>query len=122
MNTHFLQHVLLNLHSLYVLKADGYDPRKSKVSADTMEKWRVEAVSADLQDVPGIGPAAIKKLAEGEKGDQVTNTYQLFGKVRQDSNQHTRSPKMTIRHLPDIQLNGAYSHNLVFGSAHSSLC
>ena len=75
----------------HVLQADGYDPRKSKVSADTMERWRVEAVSANLQDVPGIGPAAIKKLAEGDKGDQVTNTYQLFGKVRQDDNQHTRA-------------------------------
>jgi ferritin len=31
--------------------------------------------------VPGIGPAAVRKLAEGDEGaDSVTNTYQLFGK------------------------------------------
>ena len=47
-----------------------------------MEQWRVKAVTASLLDVPGIGPAAVKKLAEGDKDDRVSNTYQLFGKVR----------------------------------------
>lgn len=63
-------------------QADGYDPKKSKVSTDTMEQWRVKAVTASLLDVPGIGPAAVKKLAEGDMDDKVSNTYQLFGKVR----------------------------------------
>lgn len=35
----------------------------------------MEAVSGNLIDVPGIGPAAIKKLEACE----ITNTYQLFG-------------------------------------------
>jgi len=62
-------------------KEDGYDPRKSKVSDDVMENWRVTPVTGDLNDVPGIGPAAIKKLAEGQTpDDMITNTYQLFGK------------------------------------------
>jgi hypothetical protein len=65
------------LSPLFV-QADGYDPRKSKVSDDRMEVWRKEAVSGNLIDVPGIGPAAISKLAESD--DQITNTYQLFGK------------------------------------------
>jgi hypothetical protein len=38
-------------------------------------------VSGEIQDVPGIGPAAAKKLAAGEGDDKVTNTYQLIGKV-----------------------------------------
>lgn len=64
-------------HSLsYSLQADGYDPKKSKVSDDRMEQWRTESVSGNLSDVPGIGPATIGKLAE----DGITNTYQLFGK------------------------------------------
>ncbi|KAL3943276.1 MAG: hypothetical protein SGBAC_002647 [Bacillariaceae sp.] len=60
---------------------DGYDPRKSKVSDDTMEVWNSSQVSGDLKEVPGIGPAAVKKLAEADEGpDKITNTYQLFGK------------------------------------------
>lgn len=39
-------------------------------------------IKGDITEVPGIGPAAAKKLAEGEPDDQVTNTYQLIGKVR----------------------------------------
>lgn len=48
-----------------------------------MEQWRVEKVTGNLEDVPGIGPAAVKRLAEGgeDDDDAVTNTYQLFGKV-----------------------------------------
>jgi hypothetical protein len=43
-----------------------------------MDKWRTEPVTGDLNEVPGIGAAAIKKLAECD--DRITNTYQLFGK------------------------------------------
>ena len=52
--------------------------RRSKVSDNTMEIWRTEAVTGDLLEVPGIGPASVKKLAECD--DRITNTYQLFGK------------------------------------------
>ena len=38
-------------------------------------------VSGDITDVPGIGPAAAKKLASGDGDEKITNTYQLFGKV-----------------------------------------
>eukprot|EP00543_Licmophora_paradoxa_P011793 CAMPEP_0202477180 /NCGR_PEP_ID=MMETSP1360-20130828/93809_1 /ASSEMBLY_ACC=CAM_ASM_000848 /TAXON_ID=515479 /ORGANISM="Licmophora paradoxa, Strain CCMP2313" /LENGTH=113 /DNA_ID=CAMNT_0049104417 /DNA_START=119 /DNA_END=460 /DNA_ORIENTATION=+ len=43
-----------------------------------MQLWRVSPVNGDLSEVPGIGPAAIKKLAEADP--PITNTYQLFGK------------------------------------------
>ena len=39
-------------------------------------------VTGELTDVPGIGPAAGKKLATGDGDEKVTNTYQLIGKVR----------------------------------------
>ena len=39
-------------------------------------------VTGDITDVPGIGPAAAKKLATGEGDEKVTNTYQLVGKVK----------------------------------------
>jgi len=72
-------------------QADGYDPKKSKVSDDRMETWRTEPVSGQLLDVPGIGPSAVRKLAESD--EQITNTYQLFGKYLMlkgpDSDEHT---------------------------------
>jgi hypothetical protein len=43
-----------------------------------METWRTSPVTGDLLEVPGIGPAAVKKLTECP--DRITNTYQLFGK------------------------------------------
>lgn len=62
-------------------KEDGYDPRKSKVSDDKMEAFKNSPTDPDLLTVPGIGPAAAKKLADGgEDADSITNTYQLFGK------------------------------------------
>ena len=39
------------------------------------------SVTGEITEVPGIGPAAAKKLANGENVDEkVTNTYQLIGK------------------------------------------
>mmetsp|Transcript_15322 Transcript_15322/g.26174 ORF Transcript_15322/g.26174 Transcript_15322/m.26174 type:complete len:112 (+) Transcript_15322:334-669(+) len=37
-------------------------------------------VTGDVTEVPGIGPAAAKKLACGEGDEKITNTYQLIGK------------------------------------------
>jgi len=65
--------------------AEGYDPRRSKVSDDTFASFQRDALSGELTDVPGIGPAAAKKLGQIGDGetefDRVTNTYQLIGKV-----------------------------------------
>lgn len=63
----------------------GYDPRRSRVSDDTMMDFVRGQISGDLTEVPGIGPKTAEKLgivAEGEDDSEaVTNTYQLFGKV-----------------------------------------
>ena len=60
----------------------GYDPRRSRVSDDKMNEFLRGQLTGDLTEVPGIGPAAVKKLAEGDlDGDRVTNTFQLVGKV-----------------------------------------
>ena len=46
-----------------------------------METWRTAQVTGDLKEVPGIGPAAINKLKEhDDPAEQITNTFQLFGK------------------------------------------
>ena len=40
------------------------------------------SIAGTTTEVPGIGPAAAKKLASGEGDEAITNTYQLIGKVR----------------------------------------
>jgi len=60
--------------------AQGYDPKRSRVNDDTMADFIRGTVTGDVTEVPGIGPAAAKKLASGEGDEKVTNTYQLIGK------------------------------------------
>jgi len=60
--------------------SQGYDPKRSRVNDNTMMDFIRGTVSGNIQDVPGIGPAAAKKLAAGEGDEKVTNTYQLIGK------------------------------------------
>lgn len=63
------------------VQSEGYDPKRSRVSDDKMDQWRRAQITGDLVEVPGIGAAAVKKLAEADEGaDKITNTYQLFGK------------------------------------------
>jgi len=46
-----------------------------------MEEWRTTPITGDLSEVPGIGPAAIRKLQElDDDNEKITNTFQLFGK------------------------------------------
>ena len=48
-----------------------------------MGDWMRGSITGDLTEVPGIGPSAAKKLAEGDtEGECITNTFQLIGKVR----------------------------------------
>jgi hypothetical protein len=45
-----------------------------------MDTWRAAEVSGDLNEVPGIGPAAIKALAKDpDPMARITNTHQLIG-------------------------------------------
>ncbi|KAF1316005.1 hypothetical protein FI667_g15694, partial [Globisporangium splendens] len=62
------------------MSADGYDPQKSRVAEDTLADFLRAPLTGDLTEVPGIGPAAVTKLAAGEDSDQVENTFQLIGK------------------------------------------
>ena len=62
--------------------SSGYDPKRSRVSDDKMNEFLRGQLTGDLTEVPGIGPAAVKKLAMGDlDDDKVTNTFQLIGKV-----------------------------------------
>lgn len=59
----------------------GYDPKRSRVSDDKMNEFMRQTITGDLTEVPGIGPAAVVKLAQSDvDGDVVTNTFQLIGK------------------------------------------
>ena len=57
-------------------KSNGFDPEKSKVSAQSLSRFLTDKVNEDLRSVPGIGPAAAAHL--GENG--IETTYQLLGK------------------------------------------
>mmetsp|Transcript_25881 Transcript_25881/g.38337 ORF Transcript_25881/g.38337 Transcript_25881/m.38337 type:complete len:114 (+) Transcript_25881:76-417(+) len=56
--------------------ADGFHPNKSTINADVLEAFIRKAVTGDLLEVPGIGPAAKELLRKND----VTTTFQLFGK------------------------------------------
>ena len=61
-----------------------------------MEHWRINRVSGDLKAVPGIGPAAIKALAnDPDDTTRITNTHQLIGQYLMlkgpDTEEHTTS-------------------------------
>jgi hypothetical protein len=68
--------------STYSFKAsEGYDPARSRVSDEKMQQWKTTRITGNLIEVPGIGPQAVKLLANSDQeGECVTNTYQLFGK------------------------------------------
>ena len=43
-----------------------------------MDTWRSAQITGNLLEVPGIGPAAVRMLAEGDVGvEKITNTYQV---------------------------------------------
>ncbi|GMI55588.1 hypothetical protein ScalyP_jg359, partial [Parmales sp. scaly parma] len=59
----------------------GYDPKRSRVSDDTLADFLRGSISGDLTEVPGVGKAAVTKLATGDDDDErITNTFQLVGK------------------------------------------
>jgi hypothetical protein len=61
-------------------QAEGYNPKKSRVSDDTLADFYRSPFTGDITEVPGIGPAAAKALATGEADDKITNSFQLVGK------------------------------------------
>ena len=53
----------------------GFDPNKSRVSADKLAEFLSSPIVDDITSVPGIGPATAEKLKE----DNVETTVQLIG-------------------------------------------
>ena len=45
-------------------KATGFDIARSQISVDKLAKWLQEAISDDISQVPGVGPAAVENLAK----------------------------------------------------------
>ena len=43
--------------------SDGYDPQKSRIAEDRLADFLRAPLTGDLLEVPGIGSAAISKLA-----------------------------------------------------------
>ena len=91
--------------------ADGFDVNKSQVSADQLAKFLAMDLSEDITTVPGIGPAAAKKLATpGENDSPVQTTHQLIGKYLS-----LRGPGMSSKEHCDafwfyLKLKGIDSH------------
>lgn len=89
----------------------GFDPNKSRVSEDKLAEFLSSPLDEDLTSVPGIGPAAVEKLA----ADEVRSTYQLIGTFL-----CLRDPGMTSKehcdamwfYLEDIGIN-AYRSGIV---------
>ena len=57
-------------------RQNRFDPTRSNVCDETLTTWLRSPISGDLQDVPGIGPVAVSKMADVG----VVNTFQLIGK------------------------------------------
>lgn len=80
-----------------------------------MAEFQRTRLTGDLSEVPGIGPAAIKKLAEGEDDDKITNTFQLIGKFLMLKGPDEDEEKVTTReHMEKfwyfLQEKGISSH------------
>ena len=55
---------------------DKYDPMRSQVSGETLADFLRQPITESITDVPGICPAAAKKLAKVG----ITTCHQLIGK------------------------------------------
>eukprot|EP00924_Labyrinthula_sp_SR-Ha-C_P016767 snap_masked-scaffold_6-processed-gene-14.36-mRNA-1 protein AED:0.41 eAED:0.41 QI:0/-1/0/1/-1/1/1/0/122 len=61
--------------------SEGFDVNRSRVSDDALAEFLSSAIVENIESVPGIGPAAAKKLAEETENDAaVETTFQLIGK------------------------------------------
>jgi len=76
-----------------------------------METWKSCVITGDLNEVPGIGPAAIKRLSDKDlpDDDRVTNTYQLFGAYLR-----LRGPDDEDDQVDSFAHNGKFWHWLQF--------
>ncbi len=72
-----------------------FDVNRSQVNDEQLATFLRSEVDEDIQSVPGVGPAAQKKLAASSDGEAgVKTTYQLIGKFLS-----LRDPDMTSDEL-----------------------
>merc|ERR1712129_499513 len=89
--------------------------KRSRVSDSTMAEFMRGTITGDITEVPGIGPSAAKKLANGEGDDCVTNTFQLIGKFLSLKGPDIDGEKVeSLEHMEKfwywLQVNGIASH------------
>ena len=81
-----------------------------------MAEFQRGKLTGDLSEIPGIGPAAIRKLADTEDDDEkITNTFQLIGKFLMLRGPDDEENKVTTReHMEKfwyyLQEKGISSH------------
>lgn len=68
------------------------------MSDDRLNDFLRGKITGDLTEVPGIGPAAVKKLSQSDiDGDRITNTFQLIGKFLMLKGPDEGDEKVTTR-------------------------
>ena len=98
-----------------------YHPNNtSAVHEDTFAEFIQAPITGDLIDVPGIGPAAIKKLAEGE--EPITTSYQLFGKYLSLKGEGIETKEHCDRFWSWLQAKGVNSHRSAIVMAIAQKC
>ena len=70
--TIFFPFSLLTRTTICSSQSAGYDPKKSRVSDDTLADFFRSQLTGEITEIPGIGPAAAKALASGEDDDKIT--------------------------------------------------
>mmetsp|Transcript_1057 Transcript_1057/g.1758 ORF Transcript_1057/g.1758 Transcript_1057/m.1758 type:complete len:122 (+) Transcript_1057:154-519(+) len=58
--------------------AAQYHPKRSQVSDEQLARFLISPITGAVDEVPGVGPVAKRKLAEAE--DNIQTTHQLLGK------------------------------------------
>ncbi|CAM9726234.1 unnamed protein product [Heterosigma akashiwo] len=58
--------------------AAQYHPKRSQVSDEQLARFLISPITGAVDEVPGVGPVAKRKLAEAE--DNIETTHQLLGK------------------------------------------
>jgi hypothetical protein len=48
------------------LQAQVFNPKNTNISEDKLSSWLQDKVTGDIEEIPGIGPANKKLLADGE--------------------------------------------------------
>lgn len=73
-------------------QTDGYHPKDSYLTDESLITFLRSPVYGPLTDVPGIGTKMAKQLAKGD--EPITNTYQLIGKflMLKTINRETNEP------------------------------